>query len=224
MRAMILAAGHGKRMGVLTEQTPKPLLKVAGRYLIEYPIESLTRAGIREIVINVSYFKDQIMDALGTGSRYNAHFVYSEEEERLETGGGIVKALPLLGADPFIVISSDVITDYPLHQLVTRPLKLAHLVFVKNPSYHKQGDYCLNERNEVYCSSNDSWTFASIGIYCPELFMNREPVYCRLAHLWSDAIEKRQVTGECYAGLWYNVGTAEDLQEAEGDVQGFPSR
>src|SRR5690349_8366081 len=105
MRAMILAAGRGERMGELTTHTPKPLVKIAGRYLIEYSILSLTRIGIRDIVINICYHGEQIKFALGDGSRYNATFYYSEEQEALETGGGIFKALPLLGNQPFIVLS-----------------------------------------------------------------------------------------------------------------------
>src|SRR5437868_3465740 len=112
-RAMILAAGRGERMGELTLNTPKPLLRVDGRYLIEYGIESIKNAGIKEIVINISWHAEKIKAALGDGSQYGVNIIYSEEAERLETGGGIFKALPLLGSEPFLVMSSDIITDYP---------------------------------------------------------------------------------------------------------------
>src|SRR5690242_19148247 len=133
MRGMILAAGKGERMRAMTEKTPKPLLKAAGSYLIEHAIQALIDAGIREIVINVSYLKEQIIAALGNGARYGVKLLYSEEEERLETGGGIVKALPLLGTEPFVVLSGDIITDYPIAQLREKPLRMAHLVMIENP-------------------------------------------------------------------------------------------
>ena len=136
MRAMIFAAGRGERMRKLTELLPKPLLHVAGHYLIEYAICNLKRAGIREIVINVSYRGEQIKDALGNGERYGVNIVYSEEKERLETGGGIVQALPLLGDEPFVVMSSDIITDFPLQNLLHYSNSLAHLIMVPNPPYH----------------------------------------------------------------------------------------
>ncbi len=215
MRAMILAAGVGQRMGSLTAKTPKPLLKVAGRYLIEYTIETLCNAGIYDIVINVSYRKEQIMDALGTGARYGVRLYYSEEVERLETGGGVVKALPLLGDEPFIILSADIISDYPLKRLAQRPLKLAHLVMVANPPYNLKGDYSLKENQELYVGQSNSLTFANIGIYRPALFAGHQPVFCRLAHLWQAAMAAGQVTGECYSGLWYNVGTPQELNTAE---------
>jgi len=200
MRGMILAAGRGERMGVLTQNTPKPLLKVRGRYLIEHAIQSFKEAGIHEIVINVSYLKEKIMEAIGDGSRYGVKITYSIEEERLETGGGIVKALPLLGSEPFVVYSADVITDYPLAELFKKSLKLAHLILVKHPAYSP--DFYLN---------GEAYTFASLGIYHPDLFKGHLPVYSRLPDIWQEAIKNNQVTGEFYSGLWYNVGSPQEL-------------
>lgn len=214
MRAMILAAGVGQRMGELTEATPKPLLKVAGRYLIDYTLDALARAGIREVVINVFYLKEQIMSALGSGERYGLDIIYSQEEERLETGGGVIKALPYLGSEPFIILSSDLITDYPLQRLKTLSLKMAHLVMVKNPSYNLKGDYQLRENQELYIAESNPLTFANIGLYRPELFLEKPAKFCRLASLWQEAMQAGQVTGECYSGLWYNVGTPQELKLA----------
>jgi len=214
-RGMILAAGRGERMGVITEQIPKPLLKVDGSYLIEYGIRAFVNAGIREIVINVSYLKEQIIAALGDGKRYGAKLVYSEENERLETGGGIVKALPLLGTEPFIVLSADIITDYPLEALLQKPLRLAHLIMVENPSFKMQGDYCLNQDQEIEKGPGKTYTFASLGIYRPELFTGCQPVYRRLADIWKEALAQKKITGECYPGLWYNIGTPQDLEAAQ---------
>src|SRR5579872_5443509 len=143
MRAMILAAGKGERMGELTRHTSKALLKVQGRYLIEYSLMSLVRAGFTEIVINVCHFAQQIKDALGHGERYGVSIQYSDEVEALESGGGIFKALPLLGDNPFLVLSCDVICHYSLKQLPTNMDHLAHLVLVNNPDFHPRGDFCL---------------------------------------------------------------------------------
>lgn len=215
MRGMILAAGKGERMGSLTQKTPKPLLKVRGFYLIEYAIQSLMKGGIKEIVINVAYLKEQIVNALGDGARYGVKLSYSIEEERLETGGGIVKALPLLGAEPFVVLSGDIITDYPIAELAKKPLRLAHLVMVENPSFKPQGDYGLNSSHEIEIGSPKTYTFANIGIYRPELFHGCQPIHSRLADLWQKAITQRQITGECYDGQWHNIGTIHELRMAE---------
>jgi MurNAc alpha-1-phosphate uridylyltransferase len=215
MRGMILAAGKGERMGSLTQKTPKPLLRAAGSYLIEHAIQSLSEAGIKEIVINVSYLKEQIIAALGNGARYGVKLFYSEEEERLETGGGIVKALPLLGDEPFVVLSGDIITDYPIAKLFQKPLKLAHLVLIENPPFKPQGDFCLNENHEIEMGPGKTYTFANVGLYRPALFAGLEPVYRRLGDLWKEAILQKQITGECYQGLWYNVGTPQELNAVE---------
>lgn len=210
MRAMILAAGRGERMGELTQHTPKPLLKVNGHYLIEYAIRQLQQAGICEIVINVSYLAEQIKTALGDGSQYNVAIAYSEEEERLETGGGIFQALPLLGEDPFIVISSDIITNYPLQQLPKDPKGLAHLVMVDNPSYHPQGDFGF-QNEYLTMDTQPTFTFGNIGVYRPDLFSHCQPGHFRLGALLKPAIQQNKITGEYFSGLWYNVGSPQDL-------------
>jgi len=207
---MILAAGRGVRMGSLTDHTPKPLLKAAGKYLIEYSIDALTKIGVREIVINICYHKDHIKKTLGDGSRYGATFYYSEEQEALETGGGVFQALPLLGDQPFIVLSSDIITDYPLSQLPKEPEQLAHLVLVNNPEFHPRGDFCLTDK-KIYYTEQNQFTFANIGLYRPELFANCKPGKFRLGDLIKNAVKNSQVTGEHYEGVWHNVGTPEDL-------------
>lgn len=209
-RAMILAAGRGQRMGKLTEFLPKPLLYVQGRFLIEYAISNLKQAGIEEIIINVSYRAEQIKASLGDGSRYDVKIIYSEEKERLETGGGIFQALPLLGSHPFIVMSSDIITDYALSQLPQELDGLAHLVLVNNPVYHLQGDYEL--ANKRISLGSPKLTFANIGVYHPDLFANCKPGHFRLTHVLNPAIEKELVTGEHYQGKWHNVGAPDDLK------------
>jgi MurNAc alpha-1-phosphate uridylyltransferase len=214
MRAMILAAGRGERMRKMTELLPKPLLHVAGHYLIEYSLCSLKRAGIKEIVINVSYRSNQIKEALGDGSRYGVNIFYSEEEERLETGGGVFKALPQLGPEPFLVLSSDVITDYPLAKLPRKLSGLAHLVLVDNPVFHPQGDFGLqDDRVTMKMKDSSSYTFANIGIYHPDLFLGCEASHFPLNKLLFPAVQNNRVTGESFQGKWFNVGTPEQLEE-----------
>ena len=145
MKAMILAAGYGRRMGVLTESMPKPLLKLHGRALIEHSLFCCQRAGITDVVINVHYHAEQLMAFLGDGDRYGMSIQYSDERDQLlGTGGGIVRALPLLGEAPFVLLSSDIVTDFSLAALPTlNEDHLAHLVLVNNPEHHPQGDFAL---------------------------------------------------------------------------------
>jgi len=214
MRAMILAAGRGERMKALTDHTPKPLLKVRDKYLIEYAIDNLKEAGVTEIIINISWHAAAIRTALGDGKKYGVTLVYSEEPERLETGGGITKALPLLGQDPFIVVSADIITDYPLKKLPQQPHGVAHLVLVDNPPFHPYGDFGLNDKH-VDMLTAPAYTFANIGVYRPELFDGCQVDVFPLSKLLFPAIRKNQITGEYYKGVWYNIGTPEDLQQAQ---------
>lgn len=211
MRAMILAAGRGERMKHLTNDLPKALLRVHNRYLIEYSIDALVKAGIEEIIINVCYQADLIKSALGNGTKYGVSIIYSDEVEALETGGGIFQALPLLGPNPFIVLSCDVLSAYDLKKLPKNPDKLAHLVLVKNPDFHPNGDFCLEE-NQIYLGNDQTFTFSNIGIYRPELFANYSPGKFRLGEVLKQAIIKNQISGEYFEGFWQNIGTPEQLE------------
>ena len=219
---MILAAGRGERMQALTSDTPKALLKVAGRYLIDYSIQALAKINIREIVINVCYQREKIKAALGDGSRYGVRIYYSEETDALETGGGIFHALPLLGSTPFIALSCDLVTDYPLENLLNHPKKLAHLVLVDNPSFHLRGDFSLNDQ-DVYEGGSKTLTFASIGVYQPSLFDGCRKERFRLGDLLKEAIAKQQVTGEYYNGCWHNIGTPDQLIQLNAARDSLPS-
>lgn len=211
MRAMILSAGRGERMGELTRDVPKPLLRVGDRYLIEHSLDALVKVGIKEVVINICYRGEQIKQALGNGERYGINLYYSSETEALETGGGIFQALPLLGPEPFIVTSCDIVTDYALQNLPQHPTGLAHLVLVDNPVFHPQGDFCLFEQR-VYYGKGQTLTFGNIGVYRPELFADCKPGRFRLGELLKKAILNQQVTGEHFQGRWHNVGTPEELR------------
>lgn len=214
MKAMILAAGRGERMRPLTDETPKPLLKAGGRRLIEYHLECLAQAGFREIVINHAHLGEQIEEVLGDGSCYGVRISYSAEGRALETGGGIFKALALLGDGPFLVINGDVWCDYPYARLRERQVELAHLVLVDNPPQHPHGDFVL-DRGEVHDGDGERLTFSGIGIYHPRLFAGCEPGAFPLAPLLRRAMAEGAVSGEHYQGRWFDIGTPQRLQELD---------
>lgn len=219
MKAMILAAGRGERMRPLTDKIPKPLAPLGEGRLIEPLLYSLHRSGIREVVINVCYLAQQIMDYLADGSRYGLNIHYSLETEvgGLETGGGVLQALPLLGAQPFILVSADIVTDYPFDSLVKKTLPgLAHLVFVDNPEFHVKGDFHLTEQGEVWLEGNNSLNFAGMSLLHPELFKNCQPGKFPLAKLFKQAIVAGQVSGEYYRGVWHNIGVIAQLESLNG--------
>ena len=211
MKAMILAAGRGERMRPLTDTTPKPLLKVGGRPLIEYHLENIRRAGITDVVINHAWLGEQIENSLGGGDRYGLNIQYSREGEALETAGGIQKALPLLGEEPFIALNGDIWTDFSLSELPKEPTGLAHLVVVNNPSQHPEGDFMLQD-GMLLPEGEHCLTFSGIGLYRPELFAGLKPGKAPLAPLLREALAKRQVSGEHHPGLWFDIGTPERLQ------------
>ncbi len=215
MKAMILAAGRGERMRPLTDRTPKALLTAGGNRLIGYHIKNLVRAGIREIIINHAHLGEQIEQVLGDGGGYGARIFYSPEgEQALETGGGIFNALPLLGAEPFIVVNADVWSDYPFAQLPVEPEGLAHLVLVANPPHHPHGDFALRG-GYVSNDDNEKLTFSGIGVYRPQLFAACTPGKFPLAPLLRAAMERRQIGGEHYPGAWFDIGTPERLQRLD---------
>ncbi len=212
---MILAAGWGTRMRPLSNDTPKPLIKIARKALIEYHIEHLVKAGITDIVINHARFRDQIEQMLGDGQAYGAAIHYSTEgEQPLETGGGIFKALPLLGDGPFIVVNSDIWCDYPLSKLPNKFNGHAYLVLVDNPDHHPKGDFAL-EDGRVLAEGPSMLTFSGIGVYRPELFADCHLGTFTLAPVLRIAMTNGLVTGEHYQGLWADVGTPERLHQIQ---------
>lgn len=217
MKAMILAAGKGERMRPLTDITPKPLLKAAGKTLIEYNIENLVAAGFTEIVINVAYLGQQIKDYCGDGQRWNASIVYSDEgNAALETAGGIVKALPLLGDRPFLVINADIVCDYPLHRLHGVAVDQAHLVMIDNPAHHPLGDFVLAADGCLSNCGSEKLTFSGIGVYHPQLFQDVPVGPLKLRPILDEAIAERRISGEKFSGLWLDIGTPERLQALDG--------
>jgi MurNAc alpha-1-phosphate uridylyltransferase len=222
MKAMILAAGRGERMRPLTDETPKPLLKVGGRPLIEQTIKSLAQAGFHEIIINIAYLGERIEQYLGDGSNWGVSLVYSREDEALETGGGIFRALPWLGTEPFLVVNGDIATDYPFARLKQSPAGLAHLVLTSNPPHHPQGDFGLND-HLLSDSAVERHTFTGIGIYRPELFSGCLPGRFPLAPLLRRAMATGLVSGELYKGFWMDIGTIERLRVLDERLRGNSS-
>lgn len=215
MKALILAAGRGERMRPLTDHIPKPLLKVAGKALIEYHIEALHRAGINDIIINLSYRGEQIEAFLGDGSRYGVNLSYSHEgEPPLETGGGIFKVLPILDETAFVVVNGDIWTEFDFAGLPTKIETLAHLVMVDNPEHNPEGDFALSS-GLLNSEGDNKLTFSGIGIYRPELFNNCQGDAFPLAPLLREAMHINKVSGEHFQGAWLDIGTPERLQELD---------
>lgn len=228
MRAMILAAGLGTRMRPLTLDTPKPLLKIADRPMIEHHILRLSEAGITDLVINHAWLGEQIEDYLGDGSQFGVTINYSAESEPLETAGGIAKALSLLSPDqeaPFVVVNGDIYCDYPFEQLPAQLSEntMAHLLLVDNPEHNLQGDFVL-QGQDIVTKTTDTGasplTFSGISVLSPRLFKEIQPgKKAALAPLLRQAIAEGQVIGERYSGYWVDVGTPQRLAEVDKVVR-----
>lgn len=212
MKAMILAAGRGERLKPLTDKTPKPLLKVGDRSLIEYHLINLKHAGISDVVINISWLGELIKKTLGDGSEYNLNISYSDEgNSALETAGGIIKALPLLGNDPFLVINGDIWSDYDFKSLVDHELKgEAHLILVNNPDHNTQGDFAL-EKNILKNKGKTMYTYSGIGQYSKQFFEGLPQEKTALAPIIRNKSRQHLVTGSRHNGLWTDVGSKERL-------------
>jgi MurNAc alpha-1-phosphate uridylyltransferase len=213
MKAMILAAGRGERMRPLTDHTPKPLLKVGGKPLIVWHLERLAKAGFKEVVINHAHLGEQIEKALGDGSQWDLHIQYSPEKTALETAGGIANAIPLLGAEPFLVVNGDTFTevDFGVLTHILQANNHAHLVLVNNPPQHPNGDFAI-EAGKLKNKGSKMLTFSGVGVYHPDLFTSvtrGEPA--KLAPLLRQAIAENQATAEYFQGVWHDIGTPERL-------------
>lgn len=220
MRAMILAAGRGERMRPLTDACPKPLLVAGGRPLIEYHLENLAAAGIDEVVINLAWKGAMIRQALGDGARFGVRIQYSDEgDEALETGGGIHKALEMLGPDPFLVLSGDIWTDYPLVRCLAQPASedLGHWVVVANPAFHARGDFCLRE-GRLHDGDGPRYTYANIGVFRPAFFAGCAGGRFALAPLMFEWLRRGRISGELYRGAWCNVGTPGQLAQLDAQL------
>jgi MurNAc alpha-1-phosphate uridylyltransferase len=218
MKAMILAAGRGERLRPLTDKHPKPLLPVAGKPLIEYTIERLVSEGFQDLVINIAYLGTQIKETLGNGQRFNAKISYSDEGNNpLETAGGIIRALPLLGDKPFIVVNGDIATDFNFSTLKEQPIDLAHLILVPNPGHHPHGDFAI-KNTLITENALPRYTFSGIGLYHPKLFNNQPVSKSALKPLLQTGIQAQGISGELSHDFWLDIGTVERLKQFEQHV------
>ena len=217
MKTMILAAGRGERLRPLTDTVPKPLAQVGGKKLIDWHLERLAAAGIREVVINVSHLADAIVGHVDNGSAFGLHVTWSREAEPLETAGGLANARPLLGSEPFLLVNADIYAEYDFSRLRDYDLgdRVAHLVLVPNPPHRTGGDFSL-EGGVLGNATVPRYTYSGIAVLAPALFADvvagqKAP----LAPLLRTAAEHRQASGELYRGLWRDIGTAERLAELD---------
>jgi N-acetyl-alpha-D-muramate 1-phosphate uridylyltransferase len=224
MKAMILAAGLGNRMRPLTDHTPKPLLSAGGKPLLQYHLESLTSAGITEVIINLAYLGEQIRDFVGDGSRFGLNVCFSQEPEPLETGGALLQALPKLGNESFLLVNGDVWCDLDFSQWANRQLtdsQLGHLLLVPNPAFHPQGDFALTANgqllNDLDKACAERYTYGGIGLLNPALIRDYPLLRPKfpLVEVLRRAIDNNQLSGDVYRGHWSDVGTPQRLQELE---------
>ena len=218
MRAMILAAGMGKRMQPLTADLPKPLLTVGDKTLIEHQIERLIAGGVTGVVINHFYLGSMIEEALGDGSQFGIDISYSREAIRLETAGGIIKSLPQLKDDSFIVVNADIWTDFDFStlQAVDGVDRLAHLVLVENADHNPHGDFSIDDDGRVHedhSARDRRLTFSGISVMHKNLFAGLPIQPCSTVPLLQQAMAQNRVSGEIHAGEWKDIGTPERLQE-----------
>ncbi len=208
---MILAAGRGERLRPLTDRIPKPLLPIAGEALIAHQVRWLAQAGIRDIVINLHHLGEAIAVALGDGAAFGVRIAYSREATLLETGGGIVKALPLLGDQPFVILNGDTWTDFPFARL-SRSLDddLAHLVLTPTPPNRTEGDFGF-DGDRVTRGADRSFVYCGISLLSPDLFVGAPTGPFSLRDLLFDAIANRRVSGEVWTGRWIDIGTPDQL-------------
>lgn len=208
---MLLAAGRGERLRPLTDSMPKALVEVRGRSLLEHHLQALADSGIETCVINLGWHGEQILSRIGSGSAYGLNIIYSPEgDDILETGGGIHRALPVLGAEPFLVVNADVYTDMPYPQTLRDDVD-AHLVMVRTPVFKTQGDFDLVD-GLVVNSEAPQLTFSGVALYRPGFFRDCKPGRFPLAPMLRAAADARRVSGEFYEGTWEDVGTPERLQ------------
>ena len=223
MKAFILAAGRGERMRPLTDHTPKPLLCAGGKPLIAWHLERLAASGFREVVINLAHLGEQIVAVLGDGRQFGLAIRYSPEPPgALETAGGIAKALPLLGREPFLVVNGDVWCDWDFRRAHALADRHAHLIFVDNPPQHAGGDFCLDGERVRYASSGigPTLTYAGTGVFSADFFAGvMVGTVMKMRPLLDAGIAQGIITGERHSGRWVDVGTPDRLTELDHELK-----
>ena len=220
MKAMILAAGRGERMRPLTDTLPKPLLVVGDKPLIVWHIEKLLESGFNDIVINIAHLGNKILKYLGDGSQFGVNISYSDERDSgaLESAGGIIKALPLLDDEIFLVVNGDVFCDYNFDENFDLKDKLAHLILVENPPHNPNGDFGLND-TLLLNDAKEKYTFSGIGYYNPKIFNSMKTEKSALAPLLRQEISNQKISGEIYHGDWHDIGTPQRLQDINNRIK-----
>ena len=223
MKAMILAAGKGTRLAPLTDAVPKPMLLLAGKPLIQWQVEGLARAGVTEIIINLHHLGDQISDHLGDGATYGLQITYSVEAQLLETGGGIVKALPHFEGEPFWLLNGDVWTDFDFANLPQHPAgdDLAHIVLTPTPAYRTAGDF--EYHNGRVTQRGDRYVYCCIAVLHPDLFIGLVAEHFSLRDLYFDLINKGQLGAQVHTGQWQDIGTVAEYQALAASLSGKES-
>lgn len=222
MKAMLLAAGRGERMRPLTDARPKPLLEVGGKPLVVWHLERIAAAGIRDVVINLSWLGEMIAAELGDGSRYGVRIQYSREPwPALETGGGLQQALPLLGDGPFLLVNGDVYTDISFEALRIAPDDLAQLVLVPNPEHNQKGDFWLGAGGRIQAEGGERLTYSGVALLRPELFEGAQPGRFPLLPWLLRAREAGRLGGQRHAGEWLDIGTPQRLTELDARLRGM---
>jgi MurNAc alpha-1-phosphate uridylyltransferase len=199
-------------MGTLVNEIPKVLLPIHGKALIEYHLENLQRADVTDVVINLHYLPEKIIEKLGDGAQYGLTIHYSPEAELLGLGGGVHNALPLLGDEPFLVISGDMWTDYEFANLPKKIESVAHIVLVDNPTFHPEGDYSLDDYF-VTAPAEQTYNYAGFGVFTPELFKKAGPGSYGIKKLLDGSIANKKVSGEYFSGRWANLNTPAELDK-----------
>ena len=215
MKAMLLAAGRGERLRPMTDSLPKALVPVGGRALIAWHLLALARAGIREVIINTSWLGGQLHAALGDGREFGVRIAWSDEGPvPLETGGGILRAVPLLGPEAFLVVNADIWTDIDFARVKLEPEALAHLVLIPNPLHNPRGDFVVRG-DRVVSEEGERFTYSGVGLYRPEFFAGCTKERFPLLPLLNRAIAAGRVRAEVHRGQWCDVGTAQRLASLE---------
>lgn len=215
MKAMILAAGRGERLRPLTDRMPKALAPVGGEPLLAHQLRWLAAAGIRDVVINLHHLGQQIVDAVGDGSAFGVRIAYSLEPELLETGGGIVKALPLLGSEPFVILNADIYTDLAFASLpvALAPGALAHLVVTRRPAFRDAGDFDLEDG--WICGRGDAFVYCGIAVLDPAAMAGRPAEPFSLREVYFELLEQRGLSAQVHEGYWSDIGTPAQLEEVD---------
>ena len=217
MKAILLSAGRGKRLRPLTDHTPKPLLAVAGKPLLQWHIEALEKSGFHDLVINLGYLGEQIRERFGDGRELGVLIRYSTEPpEALETGGGLLNALPLLGNAPFLAVNADIVTDYPFAKLANATPQYARWILVDNPAHNPSGDFRIDHGQLSPSGSGGAkHTFSGIAVYHPRLFANLTAGRFSITPTIQQLAQSGKIEAEHYSGLWLDAGSLASLENAQ---------